>query len=100
MLEKISNISQIKILEYYFAIDFLTRKNFKKRYKPKQKNVCYGIYAFNVETSKVEIITAGTTIIASGGAGQVYLHTSNPRASLSAYFKSSYCYGGWCCYGL
>ncbi len=78
LLEKISNISQIKILEYYFAIDFLTRKNFKKRYKPKQKNVCYGIYAFNVETSKVEIITAGTTIIASGGAGQVYLHTSNP----------------------
>lgn len=78
LLEKITNTPQIEILEYYFAIDFLTSKNFKKKFRSKNTKGCYGIYAFNVENSSVDKIIAGTTIIASGGAGQVYLHTSNP----------------------
>lgn len=78
LLDKISNTPQIEILEYYFAVDFLTSKNFKKKFRSKNTKGCYGIYAFNVENSSVDKIVAGATIIASGGAGQVYLHTSNP----------------------
>jgi L-aspartate oxidase len=76
LLNKISKNKRIKIYEYYFAIDILTRKNLIR--KSGNKNICYGIYALNVKTNKVEKIISGKTIIATGGAGQVYMHTTNP----------------------
>lgn len=77
LLLKISKNRNIEIFEYYFAIDILTEKNLKRKSSRIGKK-CYGIYALNVKTSKVEKIIAGKTIIATGGAGQVYLHTTNP----------------------
>ncbi len=76
LLSKISKNKKIKIFEYYFAIDLLTYKNLKK--KNGNRNKCYGIYALNVKTGRVEKIISRKTIIATGGAGQVYLHTTNP----------------------
>ncbi|HMQ69360.1 MAG TPA: L-aspartate oxidase [Ignavibacteria bacterium] len=76
LLNRISKHRNITIYEYYFAIDFLTDKNLKNK-KSKGKK-CYGIYAMNVKNNKVEKIIARETILATGGAGQVYLHTSNP----------------------
>ncbi len=76
LLNKIAKTPNIEIFEYYFAIDLLTKKNFKR--KNKYRNKCYGIYALNVKTNKVEKIIAGKTILATGGAGQVYKHTTNP----------------------
>lgn len=77
LLKEISETPNIEIYEYYFAIDFLTNKNFKDHNDAK-KNRCYGVYVFNVETNKIEKIISDYTIIASGGLGQVYQHTSNP----------------------
>ncbi|MBK6771490.1 MAG: L-aspartate oxidase [Ignavibacteria bacterium] len=76
LLSTIAKNKKIKIYEYYFAIDLLTYKNLKK--KSGSENKCYGIYALNVKTNKVEKIISRKTIIATGGAGQVYLHTTNP----------------------
>lgn len=76
LLSKISRSKNITIYEYYFAIDFLTNKNLKKKTVKGKK--CFGIYALNVKSNKVEKILARETIIATGGAGQVYLHTTNP----------------------
>ncbi|MCY7361847.1 MAG: FAD-dependent oxidoreductase, partial [Ignavibacteria bacterium] len=47
LLYKIAKSKNIKIYEYYFAIDLLTDKNLRK--KNKQGNKCYGIYALNVK---------------------------------------------------
>lgn len=76
LLNKIGKNKNINIFEFYFAIDLLTGKNIKK--KSKIGNKCFGIYALNVKTNKVEKIIAGKTILATGGAGQVYMHTTNP----------------------
>lgn len=76
LLNKIAKNENIKIYEYYFAIDLLKVKNLKR--KNKNKNICYGIYALNVKSNKVEKIISGKTILATGGAGQVYIHTTNP----------------------
>jgi len=76
LLSKIASTKNIKVFEYFFAIDLLTEKNLKRKSKNKKK--CYGIYALNVKTNKVEKIVAGKIIIATGGAGQVYMHTTNP----------------------
>jgi len=76
LLNKITKNENIKIYEYYCAIDVLTVKNLVR--KNRNKNSCYGIYALNVKSNKVEKIISGKTILATGGAGQVYMHTTNP----------------------
>jgi len=75
-LNKIAKNENIKIYEYYFAIDLLKEKNLRR--KTKNKNRCFGIYALNVMSNKVEKIISGKTILATGGACQVYRHTTNP----------------------
>ena len=76
LLSQISKNKKIRLFEYYFAVDLLTNKNLKKKKDKEQR--CYGIYALNVKTDKVEKIAAKKTILATGGAGQIYLHTTNP----------------------
>jgi L-aspartate oxidase len=39
-----------------------------------------GAYVFNEQLQKVETILADFTVLATGGVGQVYLHTTNTRA--------------------
>lgn len=39
---------------------------------------CLGIYYLDANTQKMDVIFANATILATGGIGQVYLHTTNP----------------------
>lgn len=100
LLHSAMNNPRITILEYQFGIDFLTKKNLKKNNSPlnieKLKNCnctdneCYGMYALNVGSGKVEKIISKYTILASGGFGQVYLHTTNPAIATGDGVAMSY----------
>jgi len=39
---------------------------------------CYGLYVQDIESGKVLTFEAGHTVLATGGAGKVYLYTTNP----------------------
>lgn len=92
LLYGISKNKRIKILEYWFSIDLLTYRNIKQSHSPEYKNKkeCYGIYAYDIRNRKIEKIIARKTILATGGLGQVYLHTTNPAIATGDGFAIGY----------
>ncbi len=80
LLFAISKHKNIKILEDHFAIELLTdHQRLDQKKKTPTKPRCYGAYVLNERTEKVEIICAKVAVmLATGGCGQVYLHTTNP----------------------
>ncbi|TFH03038.1 MAG: L-aspartate oxidase [Calditrichales bacterium] len=69
--------ANITILENHIAIDLITQhqtpgKDFSKGIH------CWGAYALDTDHNVVKTILSGATVLASGGCGQVYLHTTNP----------------------
>ncbi len=74
--KKVIRHKNISILENHIAIDLITSK--KLGYSDTNKNRCFGAYALNNKSDKVITIYAQNTILATGGAGKVYLYTTNP----------------------
>jgi len=77
LLEAIKRSPNIRILENHFAIDLITSRKIGSQ-KPGEALHCYGAYALDHPTGKIEAIPAKVVLLATGGAGKVYLYTSNP----------------------
>jgi len=77
LLARAKEHPNITIVENHIAVDFLTEHNIGVMTKRGKLN-CFGAYVLDVEEGSVETYMAGTTMLASGGTGQVYLHTTNP----------------------
>lgn len=90
LLYDISRNKNVEILEYFFAIDFLMGKNLKNPSEINNTKKCYGIYALDAKNEKVIKIVAQKTILATGGFGQVYLHTTNPAIATGDGFAMAY----------
>ena len=73
LIKKVAAHPRVRILENHVAIDLITAR---KAGLP--GNGCLGLYALDTATSKVETYAANATILATGGAGKVYLYTTNP----------------------
>ncbi|MCB1177427.1 MAG: L-aspartate oxidase [Leptospiraceae bacterium] len=76
LLSNVKSNSNIKILEYHTCVDLITPHHIKN--SSIRKNICYGAYILNATQGEVIPILAKRTILAAGGAGRVYLHTTNP----------------------
>ncbi|RJO63245.1 MAG: L-aspartate oxidase [Myxococcales bacterium] len=68
----------IHILENHTAIDLIMKY---KMSGDRRDRICLGVYAMDKATGEVKTITAPVTCLATGGAGKVYLYTSNPDAA-------------------
>ncbi|MCM0605826.1 MAG: L-aspartate oxidase [Xanthomonadaceae bacterium] len=73
----------IRVLENYIGIDLITSAKMKVKSKKLcgEKNRCLGAYVLNTETQEIFTIQSQVTMLATGGAGKVYLYTSNPDSS-------------------
>ncbi|WP_298237679.1 L-aspartate oxidase [uncultured Algibacter sp.] len=76
LLARAHKLKNITILPHHFAIDLVTNHHLIDK-NPKE-NVCYGAYIFNQKTETIFTIKADSTLLASGGIGRVYGHTTNP----------------------
>ncbi|MQQ99581.1 L-aspartate oxidase [Glaciimonas soli] len=73
--QKVRAHPNITLLEDHYAIDLITSK---KMDPASVTPHCLGLYAQDVKTGKVITIAADHTVLATGGAGKVYLYTTNP----------------------
>lgn len=70
----------VTVLENHIAVNLITYSSSIRSglLTTHQEHACCGVYVLNNDTGKVETIRAGITLLATGGAGKVYLYTSNP----------------------
>ena len=73
--EKVRSHQNITLLENHFGIDLITSEKLGLKNGTPH---CLGLYVQNVETGKVITVAADHTVLATGGAGKVYLYTTNP----------------------
>lgn len=75
LLSAISKHPNIKLYENHIAIDLITNKKLKLD-SPEPE--CFGAYVLDNKNGNIVTFGAKITLLASGGAGKVYLYTSNP----------------------
>lgn len=73
LIHLIRSNPNITILENHMAIDLITGSKLGL-----SDNRCLGLYALDSDENRVKSISADNTVLATGGAGKVYLYTTNP----------------------
>jgi L-aspartate oxidase len=72
LMERARAHPNIQILEWHMGVDLIVHSRFG------MPDECVGAYLLDEKTGRVEKVLARATILATGGAGKVYLYTSNP----------------------
>lgn len=79
LTEKVRNHPNIQILENHFTVDIITQHHLGQLIRRSTPDItCYGAYVLNPYTGVVFTVLAKVTMIATGGAGNVYQTTTNP----------------------
>ena len=82
--EKVRAHPNITLFEQHSAIDVITSDKLGERTvhggvpHPRSQPRCYGLYVQDEKTGKVLTFETEHTVLATGGAGKVYLYTTNP----------------------
>ncbi len=80
LAEQVLSHPNITVLEDHIAVDLITSR--KAGIGAPQDNAeCLGAYVLDNMTGKVMTIGSQQTVLATGGAGKVYLYTTNPDVS-------------------
>ncbi|MCB9678876.1 MAG: L-aspartate oxidase [Alphaproteobacteria bacterium] len=71
---------QIEFLDHHIAIDVLTRRWLARRLQqvPPEDDEAIGAYVLDTSRDEVELYAAKVVVLATGGAGKVYVYTTNP----------------------
>ncbi len=80
LLNAARNNENITFFENHVAIDLITYSTRMKRgiVTAAHNDVCCGAYVLDTNSDQVHTFRAKATVLAAGGAGKVYLYTSNP----------------------
>lgn len=69
----------IEILENHFAVDLITQHHLGKMVKRHHTDTeCYGAYLLNLKDHSILKVLSKITLLATGGAGNLYHTTTNP----------------------
>ena len=74
LIEKVKASANVTLFEHHTLVDLITTNKLGQA----GPNRCVGLYALDDDTDEVLTFQAPHTILATGGAGKVYLYTTNP----------------------
>ena len=77
LTEAVKKKKSITMFEHTNAVDLITSHRFGKESLPDRRNIALGAYVL-MPDGTIEPFLAKKIIVATGGAGKVYLYTSNP----------------------
>jgi len=75
LIERVLAHPAITVLEDHYAIDLILNHHVEPRTIGERR--CLGAYLLNRATGEVQPVVSEATFLATGGAGKVYLYTSN-----------------------
>jgi L-aspartate oxidase len=81
LVEAVRQHPNVKVYEHHIAIDLITTAKVERQNVDRcrtEQNRCLGAYALDISDGQVITFASRITLLASGGAGKVYLYTCNP----------------------
>lgn len=80
LLDLVKQHPNIELFENHLAIDLITYSTRLKRgmVTASHEEYCCGAYVLDRQTREIKTFGSKITLLATGGAGKVYLYTSNP----------------------
>jgi L-aspartate oxidase len=83
LIDRVQKTPNITLFENHTLIDLITTDKLAAHHSSPSdsavhSNHCLGLYALDSDTDQVLTFEAPQTILATGGAGKVYLYTTNP----------------------
>lgn len=80
LLEEVLQTKNISLINHCFVIDIITQHHLGFLVTKSTPDIaCYGVYVLNLNTNQIEKILSKITLLATGGNGQAYRTTTNPR---------------------
>jgi L-aspartate oxidase len=70
---KVRSHVNIELYEYHTALDLIKTNKYGV-----ENNRCLGAYVYDQKSESVNVYRAKSVVLATGGAGKIYLYTSNP----------------------
>jgi L-aspartate oxidase len=84
LIKKVLAHPNITVLEHHIAVDLITGKHLAhagEQLSNADLHRCYGVYVLDTQTEQVHAVAGAQTVLATGGAGKVYLYTTNPDSA-------------------
>ena len=78
LIQRVKSHPKIKIHENHQAIDLITEHHVLGNLRA-DFNICFGAYVFDKSDKIVKTFQSNYTLLATGGASRVYLHSTNPK---------------------
>lgn len=79
LLEAAHQMPNIEITTHHFVIDLITQHHLGRIITRVTPDItCYGVYVLDRNTNQITKILSKTTVLATGGLGQIYRNTTNP----------------------
>lgn len=76
LLEAVLSHPNVEVFRYHMAVNLIENRHLRS---PRQDEpAVHGAYVLDVKAGKIDAFSSTRTILATGGAGKVYLYTSNP----------------------
>ena len=86
MVNAVREMENVTVFEDHIAIDLVM----SSRRSAQNPGRCFGAYVLDIKNRQVLTMLAPTTVIACGGAGKVYLYTSNPDIACGSGIAMAY----------